>query len=399
MEESDHAIGDLPLLWHSTEWVAGFHNIVDRVHEIRTAHRWSSSLDDSAPPDNPDVIAYVGPASGTRAWSDRFWLTEIFNSFSSFVESYGQPLLDQSLYASSENYTAATRPAYSRLLTWPDQWFVPSEQRATARARTQHWNGSSLDTSDIDTDDAKHGKSATDFMIPESLRSSRQSVSDVVKQASLTARIRLDGIADAFFHPLEQLLGQKRYLLSERSPSSLDCLAFAYMALALIPVLPEPWLATSMSRYPTLCAYVHDLNQRFWGGSVDINGAIPTTWSGDAPAGSTLSQKQESPNPASLPWKESRHEGSTQVVLAGGGALLEHTLGSLPILRGYWKKPMRPPPPRTEGISSINADAVRARDDGLDEDRHLRPGVVATATALAALGSYLLYHVKSRQLR
>lgn len=217
-------------------------------------------------------------------------------------------------------------------------------------------------------------------MIPESLRSSRQSLSDVVKQASLASRIRLDGIADAFFHPLEQLLGKKRYLLSDDSPSSLDCLAFAYMALALIPALPEPWLATSMARYPTLCAYVHELNQRFWGGSININGAIPKTWSGDEAAGSPLSQKQESQNPGSLPWKESRPEGSIPAVLAGGGALLEYTLGSLPVLGGYWEKRMiSPPPPRsTEGFSRINANIAPSRDDGLNTDLHIRPGVVAT---------------------
>ena len=319
------------------------------------------------------------------------WLAENPNSFSSFVESYGQPLLDQSLYASSENYAAVTRPAYSSLLTWPDQWFLPSERRATARARIEHLNESSLDISDMDdTNDSKRGNSATDFMIPESLRSSRQSVSDAVKQASLASRIRLDGIADAFFHPLEQLLGKKRYLRSERSPSSLDCLAFAYMALALIPVLPEPWLATAMSRYPTLCAYVHELNQRFWGGSIDINGAIPKTWSEDEAAGSTLSQKQASHSLGALPWKESRDGGPILMVLAGGGALLEYTMGFLPVLGGHWKK-RTIPPPRSEGFSLINADAAPPTD-GLDSDLHIPPGVVATGTALAALGSYLFYH-------
>lgn len=61
------AIGDLPLLWHSTEWVAGFHNIVDRVREIRISNQWSSGLDNSAPPDNADVIAYVGPVGPNPA--------------------------------------------------------------------------------------------------------------------------------------------------------------------------------------------------------------------------------------------------------------------------------------------------------------------------------------------
>lgn len=228
-------------------------------------------------------------------------------------------------------------------------------------------------------------------MIPESLRSSRQSLSDAVKQASLASRIRWDGIADAFLHPLEQLLGKKRYLLSDDSPSSLDCVAFAYLALALIPALPEPWLATSMSRYPTLCAYVHALNQRFWGGF--INGAIPKTWSGDEAAGSTPSQKQESHHPASLPWKKSRHDGSSiPAVLAGrSGALLDYTLGAIPVLGGYWKRrTISPPPPQADGVSRINATS--RDDDGHDSDLHIRPGSVVTGTALAAIGGLFFYH-------
>lgn len=117
-------------------------------------------------------------------------------------------------------------------------------------------------------------------------------------------------------------------------------------------MLPEPWLAKSISRYPTLCGYVHRLNQRFFGGPVDLDGAIPKTWSEDG-AGSKLGPKQESSNKGSLPWKESRLGGPIPATSAGG-ALLEHTLGSLPILGDYWKKRMIPP---TEGSFQINADA------------------------------------------
>lgn len=56
-------LGDLPLLWDSTEWIAGFQNIVDRVHEIRISNQRSLDLDSFAPPDNADVIAWVGPES------------------------------------------------------------------------------------------------------------------------------------------------------------------------------------------------------------------------------------------------------------------------------------------------------------------------------------------------
>lgn len=293
-------------------------------------------------------------------------------------------MLDLSLYVSSANYTTVTRPAYSHLLSWPDQWFLPSERRAEAKARTEHLNLSSLDSDNINPDPQK-AKSASNF-IPEYLRNSRQSISEVVKQAHVASRIRLDGIADAFFEPLEQLLGQKPFLLSENSPSSLDCLAFAYLALAQIPVLPEPWLADAMSRYPTLCGYVKELNHRFWG-PVDTDGAIPTTWSGDA-AGSKLGQKKESRNGIALPWKESRHGGP----LAASSALLENILGSLPVLGGYWKKGIIPSS-QTGALSEINANTL-PRNGIISSSPG--PGVLATGTALAALGSFVFY--RSRQI-
>jgi sorting and assembly machinery component 37 len=295
-------------------------------------------------------------------------------------------LLDLSLYVSSANYTTVTRPAYSRLLSWPDRWFRPSERRAKAKARTEHLNLSSFNSDNIDPDQ-QEAKSASDF-IPGYLRNSRQSVSEVVKQPHVASRIRLDGIADAFFEPLKQLLGNKPFLLSETAPSSLDCLAFAYLALALIPVLPEPWLAESVSQYPSLCGYVKELNHRFWG-PVDTDGAIPKTWSGDA-AGSNFSQK-ESRNGYSLPWKESRHEGR---LVAGSAALtlFENTLGSLPVLGGYWKRGIIPSS-QTSALSELNANTPRR--DGIINSApllHIGPGVLATGTALAALGSYLFYH-------
>jgi len=45
------------------------------------------------------------------------------------------------------------------------------------------------------------------------------------------------------------------------SPSSLDCYVFGYLALLLIPEMPEDWAARAVRREPRLAAYVHDLNR------------------------------------------------------------------------------------------------------------------------------------------
>jgi sorting and assembly machinery component 37 len=252
----------------------------------------------------------------------------------------------------------------------------------TDRKKHDDHNNNNNNNNNHNNNESIHGQSAADF-IPETLRSSRKSVSEIVKQPHVASRIRLDGMADALWGPLDQLLGDKRYLLSEHSPSSLDCLAVAYLALALIPVLPEPWLAESMGRYPRLCAYVHELRQRFFGGSTDMDGAIPTRWSGDA-AGSPLGRKQESPNDSALPWKESRHESW---ISPGSAAAVwwENTLISVPVVGEYWTKWIVPPGP-TGGSRDFKADT--SPTDGIFP---MRAGVVAAGTAVAALASYLFY--------
>ena len=196
----------------------------------------------------------------------------MFCSFSSFVESQGQPLLDLSLYVSSENYTNVTRASYGELLHWPSQWFTPHGIRAVARKRSDHLGLSSLD---VDTEASQDGASGSEN-IPKSLMSrQKETVSSLLGRPTHKNQFRLDALTSAFYEPLESLMGTKEYLLSRSSASSLDCLATGYLSLMVYPKLPHEWTKASMqTKYPKLAEYTKKTAEAFYGPPVHVSEAF-----------------------------------------------------------------------------------------------------------------------------
>ncbi|KAL8749426.1 MAG: hypothetical protein Q9199_007691, partial [Rusavskia elegans] len=206
----------------------------------------------------------------------RTLLTHVF-SYTSFLETHAQPLIDLNLYVSSENYHASTRPAYSHILHWPNTWLLPPQRRAAAKARTGHLNFSSLDLDTVDQDEDKKSQFAAGTEIPKRLiRSTPRTTTTSLakKKGQHAARFRLDRLAEGLLGPLNLLLKAKRYLLSdeEKRMTSLDCLALGYLALAMVPEVPQPWLSIKMKQgYPDLCRYVEDRAKECFG--LDLSAA------------------------------------------------------------------------------------------------------------------------------
>lgn len=241
-------------------------------------------------------------------------------SFSSFVESQGQALLDLSLYVSSENYNAVTRPLFSTIQSFPLTWIAPQKLRAAAKARTAHLGLSALD---IDADDA--APPAEPSVVPESLRRPQQPTvtSLLAAHPESAAQIRLAALATAFFAPLQHLRGQRRFFVAAR-PTSLDCLALGYLALALFPDLPSPWLADCLRRdFPQLCAFVHDAQRLFFGGAValaDAGLALPEV--------ADAERERRARGKGALPWTRDENGG----LLAVGAVLVAHVADSIPVV-------------------------------------------------------------------
>lgn len=242
-------------------------------------------------------------------------------SFSSFVESHGQPLLDLSLYVSSENYSAITRPLYNTIQPFPLPYLTPNSVRAAAKLRTDHLGLSGLD---IDTDTSRSAHS----IIPESLRTPRATVSSLLAASpEANARIRLDALTRNFLEPLQELQGKKRYLTSDSQISSLDCLALGYMSLMLIPELPQPWLSTIMrTNFPDLCAWTEKMKAKMFGPAVTVDDALLRhCGTSIAEGGNNVNEK------VFLPWKAPQDRG----IISIGHTYLATLADTIPVIGQY----------------------------------------------------------------
>ncbi|KAH8816434.1 Tom37 C-terminal domain-containing protein [Xylogone sp. PMI_703] len=303
---------ELPTLRNGDIYIGGFRNIFHYISQY-SAGRWvlDAELDEQS---GADCIA-----------------------FSSFVESHGKPLLDLSLYVSTQNYTTKTRPIYNTIQPFPLPYLTPPALRDAAKQSAEHLGLSSLDIDSEGDENSSQGKS----IIPESLRIPRPTVTGMLSaNPENAARIRLDALAADFFEPLEKLRGKKRYFVSNEQFSSLDCLLLGYLSLMLVPDLPQPWLKNSMRKFPSLCSFVNDLRVRIYGASVTVEDAFlkPPERSelDSAPESGPESESEaqtefESKDPkrkSILPWKAPDNRSVSNV----GGAFFSGLLDALPMV-------------------------------------------------------------------
>ncbi|KAL8827173.1 MAG: hypothetical protein Q9170_007115 [Blastenia crenularia] len=301
---------DLPAVRHGSVWIGGFRNIIHYLQH-NCEGQWQSLDRNCNPQDQADISAYT-----------------------SFLETRAQPLIDLSLYVSSENYHTTTRPAYSNILQWPQTWLLPPKRRAAAKARTEYLGFSALDLDAATENNTAKPNFAAGTEIPRILQSNMQrNVSSLMKQPQHAARFRLDTLAEAFLEPMETLLGGKRYLLEGDGMTSLDCLALGYFALALVPEVPQSWLQQAMkSHYPDLCRYVKDLGRECFGITL-----------------STEEGKNQSNDTATtLPWQISS-SGTTSPSLS-----IRSTLESLPYIGALYQ-----PPPLQLSTTQAHKDSIR----------------------------------------
>ena len=173
------------------------------------------------------------------------------------LESNGRPLLDLSLFVSSDNYNERTKPALSGCYPWPLNLSISHQLRSCAEQRTEH-----LGITDLSLNPGGDGTSsaliaASTAGIPSSFLKIPKS--DVLGQIKKTQQFRLRRLVGEFAAPLQALLASKRFLISEDQPTSLDCLAVGYLQVACIRELPLSWLADALrTEFETLCTYMDD---------------------------------------------------------------------------------------------------------------------------------------------
>ncbi|KAL4930016.1 glutathione S-transferase family protein [Aspergillus undulatus] len=341
---------ELPALKNGSTWVSRFRNIVDYLRQYLEGE-WDLDRNLSAL-DRADSIA-----------------------FSSFVESHAQALLDLSLYVSSQNYYNSTSPAYGAILQWPNQWILPPQLHAAAKARTEPLGLSSLDLEATEEQRKRdHSAAVAAGRIPQNFISRpRETVSNLLGKTSQGQQFRLDALTGELFEPLEAMLEGKTYLLSGESPSSLDCLAVGYLSLALIPDLPLPFLRDSMQRKaPRLCQYAERMRQELYG-TVNVSDAF-------------TSDKTSSAG-SSLPW-----QAPERLSFGSVGATFLNTLAdSTPVLKDIrMNNRLRETAESSDsGLSEVESTSLSAY--ALGEKKDVLLSVATVVGGVAALVGYMFH--------
>lgn len=154
-------------------------------------------------------------------------------------------------------------------------WTVTPAIYSRAQTRTEHLGLSSADS--VTAGGKEHGQASTAAtgIVPDSLRTTKQSLTSLVRRPETASRFKLEALADRFLGPLDSLLGDKKYMVSRSRISSLDCVAYAYLASMLKPQVPQPWLREIIEdRYRKLREYVDLVTTECFQGSVTMDDAL-----------------------------------------------------------------------------------------------------------------------------
>ncbi|KAI1177372.1 hypothetical protein F4777DRAFT_542751 [Nemania sp. FL0916] len=210
----------LPALFHDGSWIHGYVNIVSYL-----IHRITSCA-------NPFADAHLTPQQEAD-----------LVAYSSLLSTRGSGLVAVSLYASPSAWAELTRPAYSALLPFPLTWTIPMAIRAAATEKAEGLGMGYL-AAEAEAEEAaardKAETTSTGFLRLRQQLGPRESM-----QPEQTAAIRFQSLADDFFMILDDLRGPGEYMLGTANPSSLDFLAYGYLALMGVQT-PYPILARSL---------------------------------------------------------------------------------------------------------------------------------------------------------
>lgn len=256
----------------TTTWTAGLSGIITQLRSQR-------------PP------TFRDPDSGLSASA---WGTT--TAYAAYIASAASPLLALSLYASPANWTTVTRPAYSAALPFPLGW---TEVAPVRHAWVAVGEPLGLDLVEEEggktASDAKEGslpadQGTVDTGILAGLKKARAEKDEEPLTPEQKPRVQLNGLIGEVLGVLAELKAEHRWFLGETNdgknngPTTLDCTAFGYLALMVIPDLPRPWLREEMTdQYPSLCTFVQDMRFTCFDGMAS---SLP--WSEDASHDSIL---------------------------------------------------------------------------------------------------------------
>ncbi|CAO2657335.1 Nn.00g034610.m01.CDS01 [Neocucurbitaria sp. VM-36] len=306
-------------------------------------------------------------------------------AFTTFLQATATPLLDLSLYVSAENYNTTTSSAYTAILPWYANYTVPPRRRELARTRTAHMGLSSLDvdttaeegfapgrgTASSEYEAAKKAAGIPTDRQPNTLSMGRgKGLGGLLGGPMYAARFRLDTLSNELLEPLSDLLGDYDHLLHGVQPSSLDCLAFGYLALLLYPVMPQAWLReTIQTKYPRIATYIRRQRQHLLGNE-HVNPA--DVWSISTGAISTLES-------TFLPWQPRSQTFSSKT-----WASVAEIVGNIPLISSLMQ--------RGSDIPSQSLKVSRRAKSDLPSPLFVNTVLGITTAFALGLTSFAIYH-------
>ncbi|EGZ76964.1 hypothetical protein NEUTE2DRAFT_77891 [Neurospora tetrasperma FGSC 2509] len=352
----------LPALYNpsTVTWISGFDPIVTYLSTLQ-------------PPSyhHPDVTTLP-----SRVYADS-------QAYKALLTSSAAPLLALSLYVSSANYSETTRPAYSAILPFPLPWTEPLAVRAAMAARAAHLGMSSLDT-DAEMErlekEEREREAAGWVQIPKALRKAVGGQNSGVKgqlSPEMKRRIKLEGLAAEVFDVLgevdllEEEDGEEEEEEAKEGGARIKvtletkCLAFAYLALMLLPEVPRPWLKEVLQKkYAGLCKFVLEYRRKTFPESGKV-----------------------------LPWADRESDPAVSAcdsALSIVGRFVRAVVDDIPMLGREWSRWWALRQRRVAEENSTETQLVIRRSVGESERRLLLAGAGLTLLAInvAGLGIY-----------
>lgn len=139
-----------------------------------------------------------------------------------------------------------------------------------------HLGLSDLNIDEQQPEDRKQAAASEDsrgfLKVPERLRRLNRGVKAALSPEH-AALFRLEAAGIECLGVLADLKGRQhdegRFFFGGQKATTLDCLAFGYLSLMLVPEVPRPWLRDLMRRrYDCLCVFVDSVRDHLYGGDV-----------------------------------------------------------------------------------------------------------------------------------
>lgn len=235
-----------------------------------------------------------------------------------------------------------------------------------------------LSSLDVDAAASENDPPSSESIPKSLLLRQKETVTSLLGRSTHKNQFKLDDLTTGVYEPLADLLKDKKFLVSEATPTSLDCLALGYLTLALYPDLPHAWTKTFMqTKYPKLATYTKRLAEICFNPPVRVTDAL-----GSGKDETTAWEDKE----MQLPWQPP----SRPSVLGAGKLILTSIADALPVI-SQLRSDYQLRQAAIAADSEKEEDAPELNRMAQAQSRETYTQIAAVGTTLGLFVGYLFY--------